>query len=80
MYFCIMEKKYFITTEQLDTIEHYKRMFELNAGYIQDLCSRERDDVVYGFELGKIHTHLRECFMEMMELEEEIIDQNKEEK
>lgn len=65
-------KKYTITEEQFDEIEHYRRMFELNAERIKTLCSEERDDVVYGFELGQIHSHLRECFMNMMELEEEI--------
>lgn len=63
---------YYITQEQLETIEHYKRMFELNAATIQQLCNSEKDDVVYGFELGKVHSHLRDCFINMMELEDEI--------
>lgn len=67
--------KYFITQEQLEQIEHYKRMFELNADLIQDLCKSKRDSVVYGFELGKMHTHLRDYFVEMMELESEIRNQ-----
>ena len=66
---------YTITQEQLETIEHYKRMFELNADLIQDLCSEEKHDVVYGFELGKMHSHLRDCFVEMLELESEIRNQ-----
>ena len=63
---------YYITQEQLETIEHYKRMFEVNAETIQNLCDSEKDDIVYGFELGKMHSHLRDCFIEMMELEDEI--------
>lgn len=70
-----MERQYFITQEQLDLIEHYKRMFELNASNIKELCDSEKDDIVYGFELGKIHSHLRECFRDMMELENKISKQ-----
>jgi len=57
-----------ITAEQLETIEHYQRMFRLNSETIQRLCSEEQDEVVYGFELGKVYTHLEECFTAMMEL------------
>ena len=70
-----MEQKYLITQEQLEQIEHYKRMFELNADLVKDLCNSEKDDVVYGFELGKMHSHLRHCFIDMMELESEIRNQ-----
>ena len=68
-------KGYLITQEQLEKIEHYKRMFEVNAEIIQELCHSERDDIVYGFNLGKMHSHLRQCFIEMMELESEIKSQ-----
>ena len=70
-----MERKYLITQEQLEQIEHYERMFELNANLVRDLCNSEKDDIVYGFELGKMHSHLRDCFIEMMDLENEIINQ-----
>ena len=33
-----MNVNYYITQEQLELIEHYKRMFELNAETIQELC------------------------------------------
>jgi hypothetical protein len=69
-------KGYLITQEQIEKLEHYKRMFELNAELIKDLCGEEKDDVVYGFELGKMHSHLRQCFIGMMELESEIRIQN----
>lgn len=67
-----MAQEYFITQEQLSLIEHYKRMFEMNAELVKNLCSREKDDVVYGFELGQMYAHMRDCFVEMMNLEEEI--------
>lgn len=70
-----MNNKYLITQEQLGEIEHYRRMFELNADIIKDLCSSEKDDIVYGFELGQMHSHLKDCQMEMMKLESEIRDQ-----
>lgn len=66
---------YFITEEQLETIDHNRRMFDLNAERIQELCVSEKDDIVYGFELGQIHSHLRECFMDMFELDNEIRNQ-----
>ncbi len=70
-----MERKYLITQKQLEQIEHYQRMFELNADLVRDLCNSEKYDIVYGFELGKMHSHLRDCFMGMMELESEIRNQ-----
>lgn len=69
------EQKYSITQEQLEQIEHYKRMFELNADLIKNLCAFEKDDIIYGFELGIIYYQLRNCFMEMMNLESEIRNQ-----
>ena len=66
------KKKYLINEEQLEQIEYYKLMFDHNAELIQNLCSAERDDVVYGFTLGEIHSHLRKCFMGMKELEESV--------
>mgnify|MGYP000913754465 CR=1 FL=1 len=73
-----MENKYLITQEQLETIEHCSRMFELNADLILDLCSEEKDAITYGFELGKIHSHLRDCFTKMIELEQSIRSQKHE--
>lgn len=70
-----MENKYYLTKEQLNYIKHYKRMFEDNADLVKGLCSSEKEDIVYGFELGKMYSHLRECFIEMLELESEILNQ-----
>ena len=72
-----MKDKLTITHEQFQQYIHYRRMFELNSQVIQDLCSAEQDVVTIGFELGKIHSHLRECFSKMLELEMQINDQNK---
>jgi hypothetical protein len=68
--------EYLISEEQLERIEHFQRMFELNAKTIQDLCSSEKADVVYGFKLGEVHSHLRQCFLDMITLEDEIRIQN----
>ena len=51
-------------------------MFNHNAEEIERLCSSEKDDIVYGYELGKMYTHLRDCFMGMMDLEDEIKSEN----
>jgi hypothetical protein len=67
-----MKTKYTITVEQLETLDHYKRMFEMEADRIKGLCSSEKDDIVYGFELGEMHSHLRECFLRMSDLSESI--------
>ena len=61
-----------ITLEQLESIEHLQRMFRLNSDLIKDLCNQEQDDVVYGFELGKIYSNLEECFMDIMTLSGDI--------
>lgn len=66
------EEKYLITQEQLDAIRHHKNMFEVNADVVKNLCNGEKDDIVYGFELGKMYSNLRECFLLMMELENQI--------
>ena len=61
-----------ITSEQLEDIKHYQRMFSLNYDKIEGLCRKELDDISYGFELGKISCHLEECFMGMARLTDEI--------
>ena len=66
-----------ITEEQLDSIEHYQRMFRVNSEALSGLCQQERDDVVYGFELGQLHKHLEECFIEMLHLTEKIRKNNR---
>ena len=69
------DKKYEITQSQLFQLQHFKRMFEFHAERIEKLCSEEQADIVYGFELGKIHSDLIQHFMNFMELEDEIFEQ-----
>ena len=47
-----MNKEYKITREQFEEITYYKTMFESHADTIKWLCEKEKDDVVYGFQLG----------------------------
>lgn len=65
-------KGYLITEEQLEKLGDFERMIEVNAEIIQVLCNEEKDDIVYGFELGKIHSELRQCFIDMIDLQSEI--------
>ncbi len=58
-------QEFYLTEEQIQKMEHFERMFEYNADKINDLCGDESPDIVYGFELGKIHSHLIKCFDEM---------------
>ena len=53
-----------------------QQMFRLHADSIKDLCSSEKDDVVYGFQLGETYTYLNKHFIEMMELTDEIRKQS----
>ncbi len=71
------ETKIYITNDQFEQIEHYRRMFEMHGDTIRDLCNGEKDDVVYGYELGKLHSYIRDCFSGMLELEQNIREQNK---
>lgn len=70
-----MEREYKITLEQFEEINYFKRMFEHHAETIRQLCLSEKDDVVYGFTLGETHSHMRQCFIGMMELESKIREQ-----
>ena len=71
-----MNKEYKITEEQFEEIQYYRRMFELHSDTIKNLCGLERDDIVYGFELGQTYSHMRQCFVNMLELESKIKEQN----
>lgn len=62
-------KDYYISKEQLETITHYKRMFEVEAENIYDLCASEKSDIEYGFSLGQTYSHLIDCFSNMTNLE-----------
>ena len=67
--------RYKITQEQFELLQHFKRMFELNAENIKELCSGEKSDIAYGFELGRIYASNRDFFIQSMELEIEIRNQ-----
>lgn len=67
-----MSKKYTITHEQLQQLEYFQQMFRHHADSIKELCSSEKDDVVYGFKLGETYTYLSKHSMEMIELTDEI--------
>ena len=72
-----MNKEYKITREQFEEITYYKTMFETHADTIKWLCEKEKDDVVYGFQLGQTYSHMRQCFIGMLELESKIREQNR---
>jgi hypothetical protein len=67
-----MSKKYTITHEQLQQLEYFQQMLRHHADNIKELCSSEKDDVVYGFQLGETYTYLSKHSMEMIELTDEI--------
>jgi len=56
-----------LTIEDLSSLEHFKHSFETAADGIYKLCNSEKDDVVYGFELGRLYAFLRDSFIEMMD-------------
>lgn len=65
-------KKYYITSEQLSQLKHYQEMFCFEKENLRELCKSEKDDIVYGFQLGETSSNLSRCQIEMMELEDEI--------
>lgn len=70
-----MERKYLINEEQLRLLNHYSRMFDVNSDLVKELTSDEKDDIVYGFELGKMYNHLCECYHKMSQICDEIKEQ-----
>jgi hypothetical protein len=71
---------YQITEEQYETILHTTKTLEFTADTIKDLCNGEKDDIVYGFELGQIFRNLRNWLPELLELEENLNRQKREKK
>ena len=70
-------KTYTLTQDQLDDLEHFKHMFEHNAELLRGICSSEKDDIVYGFELGRMYSSLESNFLEMSKLMYSIKEQPK---
>ena len=68
-------KKYEITQEQLFQLQHLKQRFSLTASQVQNLCHKEHNDIVQGFELGKIYSDLMLYFTKFDQLEDDILEQ-----
>ena len=69
------DKKYYLTEKQLAIIYHYGCMFRQNADGLKEICSVEKPYIEYGFDLGKIHSHLMDCNDAMRELHNSIENQ-----
>jgi len=66
-------KDYKITQEQFMSLGHYNRMFEHYSDTIQHIISKGHDDdISLGFELGKLHSDIRDSFISMMQLMDDI--------
>ena len=50
-------------------------MFDTKCDWIQSLCSTEKADINYGFELGKMFNYLRDNYVEGLSLCQEIKNQ-----
>ena len=60
--------KYYITSEQMETIEHLIDAFEANAEEIERICSSDSPVIKYGFLLGNIHTFIKQNSSALTEL------------
>jgi len=66
-------KNYNITHDQFMSLGHYNRMFEHYSETIQRIISKGHDDdISLGFELGKLHSDIRDSFISMTELMDNI--------
>jgi hypothetical protein len=63
-----MENKYYITNRQLRDLNHYQEMFDKVSQEIKELCSNEKSDMEYGFELGKMYHTLCDQHLYMLSL------------
>jgi len=63
---------YKITKEQLESIEHYERMFRTLRDDLNNLCKEDRPDILIGFELGRNAKYCGDWANEIMELIKEI--------
>ncbi len=61
-------ENYTITQDQFLSLKHYNRMFERYSGIIEDISSKGHDELSLGFELGKLHGDIRDSFLSMAEL------------
>ena len=62
-------KDYTLTQDQFLSLGHYNRMFEHYSNMIMEICTKSYDDEIsLGFELGKLHADLRDSYLSMTEL------------
>ena len=62
-------KDYTVTQDQFLSLGHYNRMFEHYSDMIMQICTKSYDDEIsLGFELGKLHADMRDSYLSMMEL------------
>ena len=65
-------ENYTITSSQMFTLGMVAHEINVNRQNLEELCASERDDIVYGFELGKIHANLQKLYNTLFHLEKEI--------
>ena len=62
-------KDYTLTQDQFLSLGHYNRMFEHYSDMIMQICTKSYDDEIsLGFELGKLHADIRDSYLSMTEL------------
>lgn len=66
---------YKITKEQLDTLERIREVLMYDRDNINKLCTSQRDEIVYGFELGKLYSSISRVHLELIEITSDISDQ-----
>lgn len=67
--------KYFIKSEQLRELRHYQDIFIRYRDSIDELCREERDDIVYGFNLGQMYNRLHDLWVDMGDFLDDIDNQ-----
>jgi hypothetical protein len=66
-------KDYTVTQDQFLSLGHYNRMFEHYSNMIMEICTKSYDDEIsLGFELGKLHADMRDSYLSMTELMNDI--------
>lgn len=57
-----------------DYIDGLPQRVELWGEIIENLCADEGSDIQYGFELGKLHTMIREEYIELLSVRTDLIE------
>lgn len=63
-------KTYILTSEQLESLDHFQYLLSVYASQVEKLCLSE--DVNIGFELGKLYSSLRSSFISFRDLNSDI--------